>query len=217
MSCFWVGINQFYSTNNSGLDNRTERTRHRINYEATYHKIFDRVNKEITKGQTKHLILMLGTTLVGWLWRRHSDRLSETGLVGNDLDKSHYDSNQVAGPNGCFWGAGKQIRSGNRDPGWSRWPLVWALPVFCWLFPGQLKIIKWLDDDQISTANNQERNWLVTALQQISLQNSVRITILGGDVHLAAVGQFYSNKKLSIPIHNDHRYMANVTMKIITY
>lgn len=64
----------------------------------------------------------------------------------------------------------------------------------------------------MSTANNQERNWFVTALQKISLQNSVRVTILGGDVHLAAVGQFYSNAKLSIPIQNDHRYMANVIL-----
>ena len=69
----------------------------------------------------------------------------------------------------------------------------------------------------MSTVDNQERNWLITELQQISLQNCVRITILGGDVHLAAVGQFYSNAKLSIPILNDHRYMANVTLRSITY
>ena len=69
----------------------------------------------------------------------------------------------------------------------------------------------------MSTANNQERNWLITALQEIALQHSVRITILGGDVHLAAVGQFYSNKKLSIPIENDHRYMVNVRLRSITY
>lgn len=59
-------------------------------------------------------------------------------------------------------------------------------------------------------ADNQERNWFVTALQQISLHNSVRITILGGDVHLGAIGQFYSNKNLGIPKANDHRFMTNV-------
>jgi len=38
----------------------------------------------------------------------------------------------------------------------------------------------------------------------------VRVTILGGDVHLAAVGQFYSNENLGIKQINDYRYMLNV-------
>lgn len=38
----------------------------------------------------------------------------------------------------------------------------------------------------------------------------MRVTILGGDVHLAAVGQFYSNRKLDIPQVHDHRYMINI-------
>ena len=61
----------------------------------------------------------------------------------------------------------------------------------------------------------QERNILIQSLQQISLQNSVRVTILGGDVHLGAIGQFYSNKKLNIPRAQDHRYMANVISSAI--
>ena len=36
-----------------------------------------------------------------------------------------------------------------------------------------------------------------------------------GDVHLAAVGQFYSNPKLEIPKDRDHRYMANVVSSAI--
>ncbi len=44
---------------------------------------------------------------------------------------------------------------------------------------------------------------------------SVRITILGGDVHLAAVGRFYSNPKLNIPVANDYRYMANIISSAI--
>ena len=43
-----------------GVDNRVERTRYRVNYENTYTKLFNRVNQEIVKGQTKHLIIMLG-------------------------------------------------------------------------------------------------------------------------------------------------------------
>ena len=36
-----------------------------------------------------------------------------------------------------------------------------------------------------------------------------------GDVHLAAVGQFYSNPKLRIPKDKDHRYMVNVVSSAI--
>lgn len=36
-----------------------------------------------------------------------------------------------------------------------------------------------------------------------------------GDVHLAAVGQFFSNPKLKIPKDRDHRYMANVISSAI--
>ena len=36
-----------------------------------------------------------------------------------------------------------------------------------------------------------------------------------GDVHLAAVGQFYSNPKLKIPKDKDFRYMPNVISSAI--
>lgn len=36
-----------------------------------------------------------------------------------------------------------------------------------------------------------------------------------GDVHLAAVGQFYSNPKLKIPKDQDHRYMTNIISSAI--
>lgn len=39
--------------------------------------------------------------------------------------------------------------------------------------------------------------------------------ICRGDVHLAAIGQFYSNPKLRIPKDHDHRYMANVISSAI--
>ena len=34
-------------------------------------------------------------------------------------------------------------------------------------------------------------------------------------MHLAAVGRFYSNPKLNIPVGNDHRYMANIISSAI--
>ena len=39
--------------------------------------------------------------------------------------------------------------------------------------------------------------------------------IASGDVHLAAIGRFYSNPKLRIPKDHDHRYMANVISSAI--
>jgi hypothetical protein len=57
--------------------------------------------------------------------------------------------------------------------------------------------------------------WFIRQLQDLAAEKSVRITILGGDVHLAAVGQFYGNKKLDIPQVDDHRYMINIVSSAI--
>ena len=48
-----------------GIDARTERTRHQVNYPETYDLIFDRVRKELGAAASspqpvKHLILLLG-------------------------------------------------------------------------------------------------------------------------------------------------------------
>jgi hypothetical protein len=72
-----------------------------------------------------------------------------------------------------------------------------------------------LDDHYTAKTHKKERLYLVKQLQALAAEFSVRITILGGDVHLAAVGRFYSNPKLNIPISEDHRYMANVISSAI--
>lgn len=41
------------------------------------------------------------------------------------------------------------------------------------------------------------------------------LTTCSGDVHLAAIGQFYSNPRLKIPKDRDHRYMPNVISSAI--
>ena len=41
------------------------------------------------------------------------------------------------------------------------------------------------------------------------------LTSISGDVHLAAIGQFYSNKRLMIPKDRDFRYMPNVISSAI--
>lgn len=72
-----------------------------------------------------------------------------------------------------------------------------------------------LDDHYTARTHKKERAFIVHQLQALASEFSVRISILGGDVHLAAVGRFYSNPKLEIPVLNDHRYIANIISSAI--
>ena len=97
---------------------------------------------------------------------------------------------------------------------------------------GGVEILDDLDDHWTAKHHKDERNWLIQELQEIAAEKSVRITILGyasnhrsihsiipnvssGDVHLGAIGQFYSNPKLRLPKDHDHRYMPNIISSAI--
>ena len=82
-------------------------------------------------------------------------------------------------------------------------------------FDGGVEVLDDLDDHWTATGHKEERNNLIRDLQELAAEKSIRITILGGDVHLAAVGQFYSNPKLGIPKDKDHRYIPNVISSAI--
>jgi len=82
-------------------------------------------------------------------------------------------------------------------------------------FDGGVEILDDLDDHWTAKHHKQERNWFVQELQQLAAEYSVRVTILGGDVHLGAVGQFYTPKKFGVPKDRDHRYMPNVVSSAI--
>ena len=82
-------------------------------------------------------------------------------------------------------------------------------------FDGNIDLLDDLDDHYTARTHKKERHYLITQLQALAAEFSVRISILGGDVHLAAVGRFYSNPKLNVPIGEDHRYMANVISSAI--
>jgi len=163
-----------------GLDCRTERQRDEILSEDSYDNIFDRLEEEIIKGETKHLLVLLGVPIayprLDFLERVLTSRLMDPikalgrrGLFGNFINK----------------------------------------------FDGGVEILDDLDDHWTAKHHKEERNWFIHELQHIARTKSVRVTILGGDVHLAAVGQFYSNKKLNIPKDKDHRYMPNVISSAI--
>jgi hypothetical protein len=96
----------------------------------------------------------------------------------------------------------------------------------CWLtdgaaggvfnhFDGSVDLLDDLDDHYTAKTHKAERAALIERLQKISAEFSLRITILGGDVHLAAFGRFYSKPDVKIPVENDARYMANVISSAI--
>ncbi|KAJ5679580.1 hypothetical protein N7462_007824 [Penicillium macrosclerotiorum] len=70
--------------------------------------------------------------------------------------------------------------------------------------------IEVFDDHWAGKHLKSERTWLVEDLQDLAAEKSVRVTILSGDVSLAAIGQFYSNPKLDVAKDRDYRYMPNI-------
>ncbi|EFW23328.1 hypothetical protein D8B26_006821 [Coccidioides posadasii str. Silveira] len=83
-------------------------------------------------------------------------------------------------------------------------------------FDGEVDLLDDLDDHYTARHHKRERRILIQRLQHISERFSVRVTILGGDVHLAAIGRFYSKVGSKIPVINDPRYMVNVVSSAIT-
>jgi hypothetical protein len=163
-----------------GLDCRTERQRDEILTEDSYDDIFDRLEAEIIKGETKHLLVMLGVPIA----------YPRLNFLENILTSRLMDPIKAMGRAGML---------GN----------------FVNKFDGGVEILDDLDDHWTAKHHKEERNWLIRELQHIASTKSVRVTILGGDVHLAAVGQFFTNKKLNVPKDKDHRYMMNVVSSAI--
>ncbi|PQE21094.1 transcription factor protein [Rutstroemia sp. NJR-2017a WRK4] len=175
-----------------GIDARTERTRHQVNYPETYKKIFTRLRAELTAAKAspspiQHLIILLGIPIAYpsldgaievlqqeiWVWYATPFLLTLLKLT------------ETLG--GSFFNH----------------------------FDGSVDLLDDLDDHYTAHTHKKERQYLVKQLQALASEFSVRITILGGDVHLAAVGRFYSNPNLQVPASKDHRYMANIISSAI--
>ncbi|KAI6353857.1 hypothetical protein MCOR25_008860 [Pyricularia grisea] len=82
-------------------------------------------------------------------------------------------------------------------------------------FDGGVEVLDDLDDHWTAKHHKKERKIIMEDLQDLAADRSVRVTILSGDVHLAAVGQFYSDPKLGIAKHKDFRYMPNIISSAI--
>lgn len=166
-----------------GIDARTERTRHQINYNETYDQIFSRANTELSANPSlKHLIVLLGVPIayprLQWL-----ENIFQSPIIG-------------------------PIRFLNRRFG--------IAGGFFNHFDGQVDLLDDLDDHYTAHQHKGERKQLILRLQALAKQHSVRVSILGGDVHLAALGRFFSNIKLGIPTEHDWRYMPNIISSAIT-
>nr|POE47572.1 uncharacterized protein CFP56_00903 [Quercus suber] len=167
-----------------GIDARTERTRHQINYPETYDQIFEHTSKQIgaSNGAIKHMILLLGVPIayprLQWL-----ENILQSPIIG-------------------------PIRFLNK-----RFGLAGG---FFNQFDGNVDLLDDLDDHYTAHQHKKERKDLMLRLQHLAKQHDVRITILGGDVHLAAMGRFYSNPKLNISAEADWRYMPNIVSSAIT-
>lgn len=166
-----------------GVDARTERTRHQVNYNDTYELIFNRLRSELSAApEINHLIVLLGVPIayprLAWL-----ENIFNSPIIG-----------PIRFLNKRFGVAGGLFNH----------------------FDGQVDLLDDLDDHYTARQHKHERRELIHQLQALAQEYSIRITILGGDVHLAALGRFYSNPKLAIPTELDHRYMANVISSAIT-
>ncbi|KDN39278.1 hypothetical protein RSAG8_08913, partial [Rhizoctonia solani AG-8 WAC10335] len=164
------------------LDPSTDRTRHRICYADTYQAMFDRFDKEVIPGKTKHLLLLLGVPIAypRLVW---AETLMTSKLMAplRLLRK--------------IFGIGADLFND---------------------FDGKAELLDDLEDHWTAAVHKAERNHLVQRLQTLSYTKQVRITILSGDVHLAAIGRFFTKTKFKVPQEKDHRYIVNVISSAIT-
>lgn len=167
-----------------GIDARTERTRHQINYPETYEQIWNHVDAQVTKsnGSIRHLVLLLGVPIayprLQWLENiLRSPFIAPLRLL-----------NKRFGVAGSFFNQ----------------------------FDGGVDLLDDLDDHYTAGQHKKERKELILRLQDLAKKHSMRVTILGGDVHLAALGRFYSKPELNIAAEADWRYMPNIVSSAIT-
>jgi hypothetical protein len=83
-------------------------------------------------------------------------------------------------------------------------------------FNGQAELLDDLNDHWCAGTHKRERNRFIHRLQAFAASKKVRVTILSGDVHLAAVGRFFTKAKLNVPANKDPAYMLNVISSAIT-
>ncbi|KHN95272.1 uncharacterized protein MAM_06776 [Metarhizium album ARSEF 1941] len=169
-----------------GIDARTERTRRQVNYPETYAAVFDRLRRELGEAVGSGRPIKHLILLLGIPIAYPRLTWLENILRSPIIGPVKFLHRRFGVGGGLF----------NQ-------------------FDGSVDLLDDLDDHYTAKTHKVERRDLVEGLQRVSAEFSVRITILGGDVHLAALGRFYSNPGLKLPVEKDNRYMANIVSSAI--
>ncbi|KAI0071818.1 hypothetical protein K474DRAFT_1712149 [Panus rudis PR-1116 ss-1] len=86
-------------------------------------------------------------------------------------------------------------------------------------FNADAELLDDLNDHWTAKAHKGERNWLIEQLQNLARAKHCRVSLLGGDVHCAAVGVLKTlvkgKNRPDVPPHEDFRYMINVVSSAI--
>ncbi|VVT58839.1 uncharacterized protein SAPINGB_P006410 [Magnusiomyces paraingens] len=180
------------------LDCRTERRLDRIISPDTYRLIFRRVAAELQADKRiKHLLVVVGVPVayprLVWL-----ETLLASPMVAGPI-RGLAKSGILSG-----WGAlgGSGSGSGNNkkkateiDVPYNQRNHYSHNSRTSNNFDGAAEILDDLNDHWCAKVHKQERNQFVVDLQDLAEKTSARVTILAGDVHLAAVGRFYGRQR----------------------
>ncbi|KAK4101649.1 hypothetical protein N658DRAFT_50350 [Parathielavia hyrcaniae] len=169
-----------------GIDARTERTRHQVNHPDTYEAIFARLKQEFSAAASSGRPFKHLILLLGIPIAYPRLTWLENIFASPVMGPIKF-LNRRIGLGGSFFNS----------------------------FDGSVDLLDDLDDHYTARTHKKERNWLIEKLQGVCAEFSIRITILSGDVHLAALGRFYSNPRLQIPVEQDYRYIVNVVSSAI--
>ncbi|KAJ7217437.1 hypothetical protein C8J57DRAFT_277065 [Mycena rebaudengoi] len=166
-----------------GLDCRTDRTFETICSAGTYDAMFERLGREVVKGKTAHLLLLLGVPIF-YPRMVFAERAMTNRFMVGPLKAIHQRFGLLAG---MF----------NQTD-------------------GNAELLDDLNDHWCAHPHKKERNALVKRLQAFAQEKQVRVTILSGDVHLAAIGRVFTKERFKIAQNKDHRYMVNIISSAIT-
>ena len=201
-----------------GVDCRMERTRYRVCYDETWNILLQRCRAEITEseGRIRHLIVLLGVVSPLDLPPPYTDN--------NAIQIQVLITQPMVYPRLTWLETLLSSRAMTPLKALGRIGLLG--PLFN-KFDGGIEILDDLDDHWTTKRHLSERAFVVQELQRLAVETGVRVSILSGDVHLGAVGEFCTTattkhgkkenggKGKGKGREHDHRYMPNIISSAI--
>lgn len=198
-----------------GLDCRTERSPDQIVYSSSYERVFARLRREISlssstqsNNRIEHLLVMLGVPIfyprLTAAEKILKNRLVSKAVRGGARFESKFGKKSSSSSN-----------NNKTEEDDEKSSTSFSFAGLLNKFDGEIDILDDMDDHWCALAHVAERQAFISQLQQLSRETSVRITILGGDVHLAALGRMYTKSLKDSPI-KDHRLMLNIVSSAMT-